>query len=834
MTNNNMTTIKRLITAAAIALTACTQSEVFENTDTGNAIGFSTPIVSKTSETTACTHTAADTLFADGAQSAALGELFLVRTDTPANDTPTTRVDGSYNTGTAIPSGQHFGVYAYETGTAAFDIDVPGTAFMDNQQVAHDGTYSPIRYWVPESNMSFLAYYPHNGAGITYTGGKTLGFIVNNDITSQVDLMYATPLTDKIAGTALNFDFKHALTRVTFSAKLKSGNIPIQITKIEISGVKNKGNLDITSGTWSDFDGVGTYTFTLDNIISSSTIATDFTELTSQTQLLLPQTLDNNAKVTISYHYGSHEETKSFPLAGREWCRNIPVNYTILLSKDDPDIVYNAGIYEIYTAKGLKAFADLTNGVGNTSDAACLGHGHFDFTQKNLDIDGKLMNDINLEEICNATDNKSWIPIGSYYNYLGVFDGNYKTVSNLYISGDLSSVDATIYGSYKFNGQGLFKNLTGGSISNLNVNGEIKAVNNSAGVVGVINGGGSLTNCTFTGSVTTTGNQIGGVAGFVPNGTITGCTNNATIHSTGNDTNNNTVVGGVVGLITVGSLNNCTNTGTVSGTNNNIGGVAGYVHSAATISNCTNSGNISGGVDFVGGIAATIEGTTITNSHNSGTVTGQTNIGGVVGYVTNSGTAENCTNKGSVSGTNNTGGVVGYVNLNSNIIACANISGEVSATGIHLGGVVGSIHSSAVTACYNTGLVTGGNHLGGVVGVNDNEGIITACYSTGTVTSTIAYPNIGSIVGHNGVGSTDADGNTYGSGTVQYCASVGNVGDYGNGIGSNSGTITSCVAGEDNITKAILNNDAHYDAADKNAGTTGGTAWTAPKLTWQE
>ncbi len=153
-----------------------------------------------------------------------------------------------------------------------------------------------------------------------------------------------------------------------------------------------------------------------------------------------------------------------------------------------------------------------------------------------------------------------------------------------------------------------------------------------------------------------------------------------------------------------------------------IGGIAGYNY--GTIENCNVSGSISGTLD-VGGIVGANYGT-ITACYNTGKVSGTTNVGGIAGY--NYRTIENCSVSGSVSGSDDVGGIVGY-NYGGKITACYN-TGEVSGTNADsVGGIAGYNYGGKITACYNTGEASGTNAdsvVGGIVGAN--YGTITACY----------------------------------------------------------------------------------------------------------
>ena len=332
----------------------------------------------------------------------------------------------------------------------------------------------------------------------------------------------------------------------------------------------------------------------------------------------------------------------------------------------------DAGTYLIYTAENLKEFAVIVNGTDSIS--------------ADSDAHAKLMNNIDLSEICGESAG-NWTPIGTSNNqYRGTFDGQNFKISGLYINS--STADD----------QGLFGCLDqGGTVKNLTVSGSVKGDNYVGGVVGYNRG--TVENCCNIGTVTGTYDYVGGVVGYnSSSGTVKNCYNTGTVSG-------NRYVGGVVGQnSSIGNVENCYNTGSVKG-NWYVGGVVG--DNSGTVKNCYNTGEVGG-------------------------VSGGESVGGVVGLNRgSSSTVENCYNTGAVSGSGNkyVGGVVGD-NI-GNVKNCYN-TGNINGSGWYVGGVVGW-NDSSVKNCYNTGKVTGnGNQVGGVVGYNSGSsggiGNVTDCY----------------------------------------------------------------------------------------------------------
>ena len=223
--------------------------------------------------------------------------------------------------------------------------------------------------------------------------------------------------------------------------------------------------------------------------------------------------------------------------------------------------------YEISSAAELAWFRDYVNKESQFASAM-------------------LTDDIDLSEFCHAADaatNKeelSWDPIGNGKMYCGTFDGNGKTIRNLYINT-----------TYIF--RGFFGYANGGSIKNITFdNAKVKNTNKFG--TGILTGGFEkctienikiLANCSVEGTENT-GGIAGAGAGYISN-----CENRAKVNGTNN-------VGGIVGSSSDNTISSCANYGAVTGTESNVGGMVGFFISG-TIQNCANYGDISG-ADCVG------------------------------------------------------------------------------------------------------------------------------------------------------------------------------------------------------------------------------------------
>ena len=220
------------------------------------------------------------------------------------------------------------------------------------------------------------------------------------------------------------------------------------------------------------------------------------------------------------------------------------------------------------TADHLAWFRDYVN-TGKTSACAKIAD----------DVE-----EIDMSTVCHAADaatntkELSWDPIGNSDNlYQGTFDGNGKTIRNLFISSTSNKI-----GFFGYAADCRIKNIT---FDNAKVKGND---NRSTGILAGYAGSCVIENIKTTGNCSVEGNyDTGGIAGRA-NGNISNCENHAIV-------NGFDYVGGIVGICfdSGNSITSCANYGEITGTEHFVGGIIGYF-GEGSLQNCANNGNISG------------------------------------------------------------------------------------------------------------------------------------------------------------------------------------------------------------------------------------------------
>ena len=253
--------------------------------------------------------------------------------------------------------------------------------------------------------------------------------------------------------------------------------------------------------------------------------------------------------------------------------------------------------YIITTAEELKWFRDEVNRGRNNICAKIAD---------NVEV-------IDMSTVCHAADKSqnleevSWEPIGNTTNrYMGTFDGNNKTITNLYIN-----ANQEYSGLFGYTYRSAIKNLTF-------VNANVTNTNSFTGIlVGYGYGG------TYQNIMTSTSCEVNGGDG----------------------------TGGIAGKL-AGNAYNCVNYATVQG-KEQVGGLFSSYDSSTSITACANYGKVTASSQWVGGLVGYFNSGTIQDCANYGDVKGSNRVGGMAGFVS-SGKIQNVFSYGNVSATNST------------------------------------------------------------------------------------------------------------------------------------------------------------------------------------
>lgn len=383
------------------------------------------------------------------------------------------------------------------------------------------------------------------------------------------------------------------------------------------------------------------------------------------------------------------------------------------------------GIYHIYNAKGLQAWAQEIIADANV-----------------------LNNDVILEKDIDLTG-VEWTPVGSDKNtgtgYAGDFNGNGKFIYNLVVKSDASNV-------------GFFGGLAaGGTVHDVKfANAQVTATSGGAHA-GVIAGAsmGKIESCNVRSSQVT-GHYAGAIVGN-NSVQVNGC------NALDIEVSATHAAGGIAGA-SYGKTEYCSVSGnshiTTTGSSTRAGGIIGTssqeggVSTSGRLLKCavdgaTISGTWAGGIagDNSFGIVAQCIANRVTVTHNSSEKS--TRLGGVVGYNTRGNIVASYSAYSTIGGQGLTseamGGIVGFnYNTVANVYGCysthVSLTGSVSGNDAGIGSIAGYTNGN-VTSCY--AILPEG--VTNIELVGKNSGTIKNCVNTNEPNYTILVNNVSDL-----------------------------------------------------------------------------------------
>ena len=312
------------------------------------------------------------------------------------------------------------GVYAYlhNTETRNYTADIPN--FMWNQKATSQNdtepfTYEPLKYWPNDENskLSFIAYFPYcNGeaddgtnediasTGVepllanNATGLPTFNFTVEDNVDDQVDFLVSEvvanmpksrdtegdpgqPFNDLTIHDRVPFLFKHMTAKVEFrivaDPEIRKDIVKFQLTTLNVSNLYKDGTL---TPVYNPSTGETTCTW------SGQTTKQDYDFKTYEPQLLLPQTISNDVKLSLEYEITFKSDGTTYkydiygnPVAQDEYkysnTASIQLNEMKLTSTDLPLTKWEHNHHYIYTIRLRANRIDFTGQVvewGDTQD----------------------------------------------------------------------------------------------------------------------------------------------------------------------------------------------------------------------------------------------------------------------------------------------------------------------------------------------------------------------------------------------------------------------------------------------------------------------------------
>ena len=321
---------------------------------------------------------------------------------------PLTRADSALLAVDALPGGSSIGVYAYYHDNSTW-TDGARPDFMFNQQATNSAsgapyTYAPLKYWPNEEadKLSFIAYYPYVDAGTRYgitplltptgTGLPTFTFTVSDDVKQQADFMVshlkpnlpqtrdtdddpALPMNDLTVSDRVRFYFEHMTSKVELHVvvddAIRHDLAYFTLHSLALTHIYKDGLL---TPHYDAATAATTFTW------SGHTTTTDYACKTTEAYLLLPQTLRDDAQLTIGYDLvfksegttytydgsGNAVATDTYAYSGLS--ASVQLNTLLATGTDDPITAWLPNHHYVYTIRLGANRIDFTGQVAPWGD----------------------------------------------------------------------------------------------------------------------------------------------------------------------------------------------------------------------------------------------------------------------------------------------------------------------------------------------------------------------------------------------------------------------------------------------------------------------------------
>ena len=242
------------------------------------------------------------------------------------NIIPETTTRGSIQTEDHFYS--NFGIFGYfydstQSWASINKSSIFPESSMKNLEVTQTSkSWTTNVYWPGGTKKAtFFAYAPYNSSATltSDTGTPKIIYTVPSEIANQQDLLTAKSTEDISCdgNSTVALDFKHALSAIKFV----KGDTPgyKEIKGIQISGVNNKGTLNMNSQSWENTSGSATYSI---STIDENTVC-----------FLMPQSVPSGAKLSVTLTNGGTEHTFEADLDGTSWEAGHQYTYELSINK---------------------------------------------------------------------------------------------------------------------------------------------------------------------------------------------------------------------------------------------------------------------------------------------------------------------------------------------------------------------------------------------------------------------------------------------------------------------------------------------------------------------
>lgn len=250
--------------------------------------------------------------------------------------TPVTPDNGEMYTDFGVSAYSYQGDWDEATATPDFFYNLKASRQTNGIYNLADSYFWPAQGY----NMRFFAMAPYNNAYFTMSdaskkGSPTITVDIPGNVGYQKDLLVATSgeMTNR-PNENVDLNFQHPLTAIRFV--VGDDMVAGVVQKINIHNVLCQGELNLANNQWIQGSQKRTYYQTIGKTVqdAGNGNASQNTEITnaSQTFMMMPQTLPDDAMISMEITVGGKLYTVSAPIAGQVWQPGTTVTYQLSTS----------------------------------------------------------------------------------------------------------------------------------------------------------------------------------------------------------------------------------------------------------------------------------------------------------------------------------------------------------------------------------------------------------------------------------------------------------------------------------------------------------------------
>ena len=258
----------------------------------------------------------------------------------------------------STPFTESFGLFAYTYDQSA-EVVPESSKVLDPNAYNLEVTYrSALGCWLPTTplywpnvetkDIQFFAYAPKSAvSSVSASSGHypTISYTVPESVASQHGLLVANEVkcsAPLLSEMQVRLPFRHVLFALRFQCDLE-----LTITNITVSGLYDSGVYNLGTQSWDSRNKLG-HTYSID---SPGCIAVGDVKVLNDdyTMMLLPQTLESGAQVSIQF--ADEDTPRAFSIAGQTWRPGTVATYVI--HRSEVYIIYgNFGEDVLWTDDG--------------------------------------------------------------------------------------------------------------------------------------------------------------------------------------------------------------------------------------------------------------------------------------------------------------------------------------------------------------------------------------------------------------------------------------------------------------------------------------------------